>query len=125
MKTQDLFERAGNTSIAGVLNTIVNIYQGKRTNTSPRLCHMYTASNIDPAHPADQIVLFGYGDSVVHSAVIRNGAIVHQYEGVSSSELLPSGNLQINTRGNLDELEPVYSISVGRFLKFVGDLNEL
>lgn len=116
MKIQELYE-SGNTSVTGVLNTIRSIYSGTRTNTSSKLCHAHTARNIDPSTPTDTIVLYGFGDAVVHSALLRNGQLVDQYAGVTSSKLLPSGNLQIDIRGNVDELEPVYSISVGDFLE--------
>lgn len=119
MKLQDVYEQKGNTSIAGVLTTIRDIYLGRRSKTSPKLCHVHTASNIDPAHPADQIMLFGYGEMVVHSAISRSGELVDKYAGVSSSKLLPSGNLQINVRGSIDELEYVYGISVGDFLSSI------
>lgn len=117
MKTQDLFEQRGNTSVSGVLSTISSIYNGEsRPGTSPKLCHAHTAKNIDPTHSNDEIVLYGFGDTVVHSALLRNGELVDQYAGVTSSKLLPSGNLQINVRGSIDELEPVYSVSVADFL---------
>lgn len=119
MKLQDVYEQSGNTSIAGVLTTIRNIYLGNRSKTNPKLCHAHTAGNIDPAHGDDQITLFGYGSMVVHSALIRDGELVDQYAGVSSSRLLPSGNIQINVRGSIDELERVYSISVNDFLSSI------
>lgn len=118
MKIQDLLnERSmGNTTVHGVLTTIRDIYTNERPHTSTKLCHAHTAKNIDPNYPNDKIVLFGYGDTVVHSALVRDDAIVDRYEGVSSSQLLPSGRLQINIRGNEDELEPVFSIKVSEFL---------
>ncbi len=116
MKIQDLYE-SGNTSVTGVLNTIRAIYANKRIGTSPKLCHAHTAQNIDPASPADVIVLYGFGTTVVHSALLHGGQLVGQYAGVTTSKLLPSGNLQINVNGNIDELEPVYSVSVGDFLE--------
>lgn len=119
MKIQELIQEkwSGNASVPGVLDTLRNIYVGIRTNTSAKLCHAHTARNIDPNHPDDTIVLFGFGDTVVHSALVRSGKIVDRYEGVTSSTLLPSGNLQINVRDNIDELEPVFSIRVGEFLE--------
>lgn len=119
MKTQDLFEQRGNTSIAGVLDTIRNIYAGTREGSSPRLCHVHTARNIDVTRPNDKVVLYGFGNTVVHSALLRDGEVMDQYVGTSSTKLLPSGNLQINVRGNTDELEPVYSVSVGEFVKHI------
>lgn len=119
MKIQDLLtERSGNTSVQGVLATIRNIYNGNRPQTSVRLCHHHTAMNIDANKPNDQIVLFGFGDIVVHSALLRDGQLVDQYAGVTASKLLPSGNLQVDIRGNVDELEPVFSVSVGEFLTY-------
>ena len=118
MKVQDLYE-SGNTSVTGVMNTIRAIYTGTRGNTSPKLCHAHTAQNIDPDAPSDMIVLYGFGDTVVHSALLRGGQLVDQYAGVTSSKLLPSGNLQVNIRGSIDELEPVFSLSVGDFLENV------
>lgn len=120
MKIQDLYEKnSGNTSVTGVLSTIRDIYQGSRLKTSPKLCHAHTAKNIDSSTPTDTIVLYGFGDTVVHSALLRNGQLVDQYAGVTSSKLLSSGNLQVDVRGNVDELGPVYSISVGDFLENV------
>lgn len=126
MKIQDLFERGGgNTSVEGVLRTITAIYQGARPGTNVRLCHAATASNIDPARRQDEIVLYGYGDTVVHSALLHDGRLASTYSGVSSSELLPSGNLRVElSPGHSDELEPVYHISVGDFLQMIGADNE-
>lgn len=122
MKIQDLYERSSsNTSVEGVLRTIASIYQGTRPRTSARLCHATTAANIDPARPQDEIVLYGYGDTVVHSALLSNGKLFDQYGGVSSSKLLPSGNLRVElSPGHYDELEPVYRISVDHFLQQIG-----
>lgn len=117
MKTQDLFEQRGNTSIQGVLATIASIYNGTRVGSNPKLCHVHTASSIDANRPDDMIVLYGFGDTVAHSAVVRDGNLVDQYAGVTSSKLMRSGNLQINMNGNIDVLEPVYQISVGDFLE--------
>lgn len=118
MKLRDLQETtSSNISVLGVMLTILNIYRGNRPNTSAQLCHAHTARNIDPNTPTDMIVLYGFGDTVVHSALLRNGELVDQYAGVTSSNLLPSGNLQVTVRGNIDELEPVYSISVDEFLE--------
>lgn len=116
MKIQDLYE-SGNTSVTGVMNTIRAIYTGKRADTSPKLCHAHTAKNIDPSQLDDVIVLYGFGNTVVHSAILRGGELVDQYAGATSSKLLPSGNLQIIIRGSIDELEPVFSMSVEDFLE--------
>lgn len=118
MKIQDLYE-SGNTSVTGVMNTIRAIYAGSRIKTNPKLCHAHTAKNIDPSQPEDVIVLYGFDTTVVHSAVLRGGQLVDQYAGVTSSKLLPSGNVQVNIRGSIDELEPVFSMSVGDFLETV------
>ena len=119
MKIQDLIieKWSGNASVQGVLDTLRNIYTGERLHTSPKLCHAHTARNINPERPSDTIVLFGFGDTVVHSAVVRDGRLVDRYEGVTSSTVLPSGNLQLNIHGNIDELEPVFSIRVSKFLE--------
>jgi hypothetical protein len=93
---------------------------GKRPGTSPALCHFHTAKNIDPTHPEDRIALYGYGDTVVHSVIVRHGELFSNYAGVSSTKLLPSGNLEIVVGGTeKDELEPVYAITVGAFLQHV------
>ena len=118
MKVQDLYE-SGNTSVTGVMNTIRALYAGEREGTNPRLCHAHTAKNIHPSQPDDVIVLYGFGDTVAHSAVLHSGQLVDQYAGVTSSKLLPSGNIQVNIRGSIDELEPVFSMSVGDFLETV------
>jgi hypothetical protein len=124
MKIQDLLEQSGNTSVGGVLTTIRDIVLGKRTGTSPALCHLHTAQNIDPAHPDDRIVLYGYGTTVVHSVVVRDGKLLSNYSGVSSSKLLPSGNLEITVGKNgHDELEPVFALTVGTFLQHIKDQN--
>lgn len=118
MKIQDLYE-SGNTSVTGVMNTIRAIYAGSRFKTNPKLCHAHTAKNIDPSQPDDVIVLYGFGDTVVHSALLRGGQLVDQYAGVTASKLLPDGNLQISVRGSIDELERVFSMSVGDFVETV------
>lgn len=118
MKVQDLYE-LGNTSVTGVMNTIRAIYANNRPDTGRGLCHAQTAGNIDPSHPDDMIVLYGLGTTVVHSALIRDGQLVDRYAGITSSKLLPSGNLELNIRGNIDELEPVFGMSVRDFMEIV------
>lgn len=124
MKLRDLFEQSGNTSVGGVLTTIRDILMNQRPDTSPNLCHLYTAKNIDPANPEDLIVLYGFGTTVMHSAVIHNDELVSNYQGVSSATLLPSGNLKVVVgAGNEEEMEPVYQITVGAFLQHIKDQN--
>lgn len=125
MKLHNLFNQRGNTTIHGVLTTIRDIYLNNRPRTSTKLCHKSTAENINVAQPTDTIVLYGYEDMVVHSAILRNGELLSSYEGVSSTKLLSNGNLQITwPNGEQDNLEPVYTISVGDFLDSIGDNNE-
>lgn len=121
MKLQDLFEQSGNTSVGGVLTTIRDILVGKRPGTSSALCHLHTAKNINPANPDDTIVLYGFGTTVMHSAIIHNGELVSNYQGISSTTLLPSGNLKVVIGSNEEEMEPVYQITVGAFLQHIKD----
>lgn len=122
MKTQDLFEQPGNTSVSGVMNTIRTIYLGSRPKTNAKLCHAHTAGSIDPTRPNDMIVLFGFGTTVVHSALVSDGKLNDSYQGASSTQLMPNGNLKITLPGgNTDELEPVFSMSVRDFLQSIQD----
>lgn len=120
MKIQDLYEQKGNTSVTGVMNTIRSIYQGLRVFTSPTLCHAHTAWNIDPNFPDDTIVLYGYDTTVVHSGLMHDGKLLSRYNGPASTVLLPSGNLKVTVGdGDEEEMEPVFSMSVGDFLETV------
>lgn len=119
MKIQDLYE-ADNTSVTGVMNTIRAIYTGERPGTNPRLCHAVTAKHIDPNRPDDTVVLFGYGTTVAHSALVSNGNLIDSYPGAKSTALNSDGNLDVVlSTGGTDELEHVFSMSVGDFVESI------